>query len=69
MGQNFFVLDYEGKKSLLEVQFYLVYKGHFTYQDVDTMPIYELLWFYDKLVEMKKLESGSISEEELEEMA
>jgi len=38
----------------MEMQLALIKFGKFSYTDVDTMPIYELRWFYDKLVELAK---------------
>ena len=38
----------------MEKQFLLVHEGNFSYEAVDSMPIYELHWFFDKLVEYKK---------------
>ena len=38
----------------MEMQLALIKFGKFSYTDVDTMPIYELNWFYDKLVEIAK---------------
>lgn len=35
---------------LLDKQLYLIKIGHFSYQDVDTMPLYELEYFYSALV-------------------
>ena len=49
----------------MEMQLFLMYKGKgFTWNDVDNMPIYELVWFYDKLVEWKKEEQEAINGEQ-----
>lgn len=45
------------------MQLFLIYKGHFTWQDVDTMPIYELVWYYEKLCEWRKEEAEAASGE------
>lgn len=33
------------------MQFYLIQESNFTYTEVETMPIYELKWFYNRLIE------------------
>jgi hypothetical protein len=38
----------------MEKQLALIKYGKFSYCDTNTMPIYELNWFYDKLVEWTK---------------
>jgi hypothetical protein len=38
----------------MEMQLALIKYGKFSYSDVDTMPLYELRWFYEKLVELSK---------------
>jgi hypothetical protein len=42
----------------MEMQLFLIYKGKFSWLDVDTMPIYELIWYYEKLIEWKKEENN-----------
>ena len=46
------------------MQLFLVYKGRFSWQDVDTMPIYELLWNYNTLIKWKKEEQEAMKGEE-----
>jgi hypothetical protein len=41
----------------MEMQLFLIYKGRFSWLDVDTMPIYELIWYYEKLINWKKEEN------------
>lgn len=36
----------------MDRQLYLIKVGHFSWQDVDTMPLYELNYFHDRLVEL-----------------
>ncbi len=50
----------------MEKQLALIKYGKFSYADTNTMPIYELNWFYDKLVEWTK-ESNGETEEMFEE--
>jgi len=38
----------------MEKQLYLIKVGRFSYFDVDTMPLFELEFFYNKLVEASK---------------
>jgi len=38
----------------MDKQLYLIKIGRFSYQDVDTMPLYELEYFYNALVEANK---------------
>ena len=46
------------------MQLFLVYRGRFSWLDVDTMPIYELIWYYNTLMEWKKEEAEAISGED-----
>lgn len=39
---------------LMDKQFLLVHEGHFSYEAVDTMPVYELNWFFEKLIRYVK---------------
>lgn len=39
------------------MQFALIYHANFSWVDVDTMPVYELLWFFNRLVKQKKDEN------------
>ena len=45
------------------MQFFLVYLANFSWYDVDTMPIQELHYFYDLLVEQKDKEANPEKEE------
>ena len=47
------------------MQLFLVYRGRFSWHDVDTMPIYELLWYYNTLVEWKKEEAQALESQDL----
>ena len=42
----------------MQKQLFLIKTGHFSYIDVDTMPIYELDWFVTELHEQNKQKSG-----------
>lgn len=44
----------------MKMQLFLVYRGRFSWLDVDTMPIYELLWYYNTLIEWKKEEAEAM---------
>jgi hypothetical protein len=48
----------------MKMQLFLVYRGRFSWHDVDTMPIYELLWYYNTLIEWKKEEMASLEQED-----
>ncbi len=48
----------------MEMQLFLVYKGRFSWLDVDTMPIYELIWNYTTLISWKKQESEALKQDE-----
>ena len=60
--RNFFVLDYDQRNDLLEMQFVMVHYGGFTWYDVDTMPINELHYYFNKLAEYKEKESKGAEE-------
>ena len=36
----------------MDRQLYLIKVGRFSYNDVDTMPLYEMNWYHDRLVEL-----------------
>jgi hypothetical protein len=47
----------------MEKQLFLIKRGGFGYQDVDTMPIYELNWYYETLSKaLKDAEEPPIEE-------
>jgi hypothetical protein len=36
----------------MDRQLYLIKVGRFSWADVDTMPLYEMNWYHDRLVEL-----------------